>query len=93
VRSAHEAEVHDICGMFALLDALKVLSNCIFVAVNLKNLPKFGPEELNIAAVVDRQVLVEATVKDMAAAISQLTSHRDSGLVNAGETSKQVALV
>ena len=93
VRSAHEAEVDDICGIFDLLDTLKVLNNCIFVAANLENLPKFGPEELNIAAVIDRQVLVEATVKDMSAAISQLTSHHDCGLVNAGETSKQVALV
>jgi hypothetical protein len=93
VRSAHEAEVDDICGIFDLLDTLKVLNNCTFVAANLDNLPKFGPEELNITVVVDRQVHVEATVKDMSVAISQLMSHRDSGLVDAGEISKQVALI
>jgi hypothetical protein len=81
VRSAREGEVDDICGIFYMLDTLKVLNNCIFVAANLDNLPKFGPEELNIAPVLDRQVHVEATVKDTSVAISQLMSHRDSGSV------------
>lgn len=92
-RSAHEAEEDDVCGIFDLLDTLQVLNNCTFVAANLDNLPKFGREELNIAAVVDRQVHVEATVKDMSVAISQLMSHRDSGSVDAGETSKQLSLI
>ena len=49
-RMAHEAEI-DICGIF---DTLHVLNNYTFVAENLNNLPKCSPEELNVAAVIDK---------------------------------------
>ena len=49
-----------------------MLNTVTFVSVNLDNLPKFGPEEFNLAAVVDRQVRNEAAIKDMSAAIGQL---------------------
>ena len=32
----------------------------------------FGPDEVNIAAVVDRQVGTEATLRDVSAAVQQL---------------------
>ena len=71
-RSAHEAELDDIIGIFDILDSQNVLNTVSFVSVNLDNLPKFGPEEFNLAAVVDRQVRNEAAIKDMSAAIGQL---------------------
>lgn len=93
-RMAHEAEIDDICGIFDALDSLNVLNNCTFVAANLDNLPKYGPEELNVAAVVDRQVRVEATIKDMSVAVNQLLSvNRDSSPIDIPETTKQVASI
>jgi hypothetical protein len=92
-RPAHEAEVEDICGIFDALDTLNVLMNCTFVAANFDNLPKFGPEELNIAAVVDRQVHTDATIRDMSVALNQLMLSRDCGSSDAGETAKQIAAI
>ena len=60
--------------MYDLLDLKNELVGVIFVASNLDNLPKFGPEEFNLAAVVDRQVRADAAIKDMSAAIDHLTS-------------------
>ena len=76
-RPAHEAEVEYMCGIFDLLDSLNVLNIHIFAAVNLANIPKFGPEELNMAAVVDRQVRVESTIKDLSATVNEMMSSRD----------------
>ena len=87
VRAAHEAEVDDIVGIFDVLDAQSLLLQTTFVAANLDALPKFGPEEINIAAVVDRQVRVEATVKDISTAVQQLTTNQG----NAGTAAAAVA--
>ena len=65
VRLAHEAEFDDIVGIMDLLDATNDLSQVQFVALNLDILPKFGPEELNVASVVERQVRVEQSVKEI----------------------------
>jgi hypothetical protein len=73
-RNAHEAELDDIIGVFETLDLKNELKDIVFVAANLDNLPKFGPEEFNLAAVVDRQVRTDAAVKDMSAAIEQLAA-------------------
>lgn len=73
-RAAHEAETDDILGLFDLLDNQKILDNVKFVAANLDLLPKFGPEELNIAAIVDRQVRAEAMVDNLAAVVQQLST-------------------
>ena len=37
-------------------------------------MPKFGPEEINLAAVVDRQVRMDATVANLSASVQQLVS-------------------
>jgi hypothetical protein len=71
-RSVHEAELDDIIGMFDFLDSTNTLNIVTFVSVNLDNLPKFGPEEFNLAAVVEKQVRAEAAIKVMAVAIEQL---------------------
>jgi len=73
-REAHEAEVEDIIGMFDLLDMSSVLNDHKFVAMKLDSLPKYGPEEINPAALVERQVRTEATVKDIATTVEQLYS-------------------
>jgi hypothetical protein len=37
-------------------------------------LPKFGPEELNLAAVVDRQVRADSAIKDLTTTVQQLAA-------------------
>ena len=81
-RAAHEAEIDDIIGMFDLLDLKNELDSVTFVASNLDNLPKFGPEEFNLATVVDRQVRADAAIKDISAAIDHLTSTQAGSVVS-----------
>lgn len=64
-RPAHEAEIDDIIGIMELLDASNAISQVSFVAANLDILPKYGPEELNVAEVVERQVRVEQSIKEI----------------------------
>jgi hypothetical protein len=46
----------------------------IFAAVKLDNLPKVGPEEINVAYVVERQTRVESAINDIAATVQTLSS-------------------
>ena len=73
-RPAQDAEVDDIIGIFDALDQPGVLNGVYFVAANLDSLPKFGPEELNLAAMVDRQVRAEFAIKDLTTTIQQLAA-------------------
>ena len=73
-RSARDAEVDDIIGIFHVLDAQGALSNTSFVAAKLDNIPKFGPEEVNVAYVIERQAHVEATLNNIATTVQQLSS-------------------
>ena len=75
-RAAHEAEVDDILNIFDVLDLQNILVNCKFVASNLDNIPKFGPEEVNLASIVERQLRTEATVTDMVSAVEQIATDR-----------------
>jgi hypothetical protein len=52
-RAAHEAEIDDIINIIDILDLQSGFDRFKFVASNFDNLPKFGPEEINIAAIVD----------------------------------------
>lgn len=54
-RPACDAEIDDILGMLETLDALNVLKSVQFVAAQLDRLPKYGPNEVNVCTVVDRQ--------------------------------------
>ena len=64
-RPTQDAEVDDIIGIFDALHLPGVLNSVSFVAANLDSLPKFGAEELNLAAVVDRQVRADSAIKDL----------------------------
>jgi len=52
-RESHEAEIDDILNLIDILDLQSEFSCFEFIACNLDNLPKFAPEEINIAAVVN----------------------------------------
>jgi hypothetical protein len=47
-------------------------------------LPKFGLEEINLAAMVDRQLLTKATVAGMATVVKKLMTNRMNGVGRAG---------
>ena len=64
-RPAHEAEIDDILGMLDLLDNLNVLSQIQFVAVSIDRIPRYGPNEINICTVVDRQICVDQELTEI----------------------------
>ena len=57
-----------------MLDAQGALSNTSFVAAKLDNIPKFGPEEVNVAHVIERQAHVETLLNNIATTVQQLSS-------------------
>jgi len=73
-KAAHEDEIDDIVNIIDILNLHGVFYGHKFGACNLDNLPKFGLEELNIAAVGDRQVRVEASIEDISSKVHQLAS-------------------
>ena len=72
IRPAHEAELDDIIGLLDLLDERGRLQGALFVAADLERLPKFGPEELNVGAVVDRQLKLDNVIGKLSIEIEQL---------------------
>ena len=71
-RPAHEAELDDIIGLFDLLDNRCRLCTVQFVAADFDRLPKFGPEELNFGAIVDRHQQLDAAVGKLSAEVEEL---------------------
>jgi len=67
VQSAREAELADVVGIFQAVDADlgNLLDGYLFIASDLKLMPNYGPDEINIAIVVDRQVKMEASVQSI----------------------------
>ena len=72
-RPAHEAEVEDIIGFLDVADVKKALDGYVFVAENLQKMPKYGPEEINLCTVVDRQVNMETAIKDLSASVQKMS--------------------
>jgi len=73
-RSACEAEIDDIISLFDAVDTQQqTLDKYLFVASDFNQLPKFGPEELNVSAVVDRQVRMEQIIQNISASMDELT--------------------
>jgi len=70
-RLASEAEVEDILGILDAADMQLMLGSCCFVAAKLDMLPKYGPKELNLAAVVDKQVKMETAVDNISARVEK----------------------
>ena len=64
-RMAHEAEVDDVFTIFDVLGNENLLNNVSFCPLELNRLPGlYGPEDININAVLDRQIHTEALVSD-----------------------------
>jgi len=54
-RSAHEAELDDVLAAIDLLDNKDLLRTVTFAAVDLSRQPGYGPEEINVCAIVAHQ--------------------------------------
>ena len=76
-RSATDAETEDITEMLNILDNTGVLRNVRFAALQYSRLPKYDPEELNICAVVDRQVATDNTISSLNAKVEALAGGCD----------------
>ena len=71
-RSVHEAELDDIFCVLDSLDSKDLLDKrVVFAAVHWDRIPKYGPEETNSCAVLDRQMQLEATVASLADVVSR----------------------
>jgi len=70
-RSARDAEIEDIAGALHAVDEdhSLVLESYAFVASDLKQQPKYEPEEINIAVVVGRQSSMEASTQQLMASV------------------------
>jgi len=55
-RPAHVAEVDDIIHIMEQLDNENDLQKVRFVASNFARIPKYGPDEVNVCALADRQL-------------------------------------
>lgn len=63
-REVYEAETDDIIGIFEFLDhnCPAALKSVCFVAIDFDRVPKYGPEELNICAIADKQCETQAQI-------------------------------
>lgn len=68
-RSAGDAEADDIVEILSLLDNAGVLQTVQFVAAAYNRLPRYAPEDVNVCAIADRQILTDTTVAALAAKV------------------------
>ena len=64
LRSAHVSDLNDITAALDCLDNAGAL-DAKFAATAADRMPKYSPEELNICAVVDRQLRTEAMLQEI----------------------------
>jgi hypothetical protein len=64
-RPQHEAELDDVVNALDFIDNKDLLSSVRFVAETLDRVPKYGPEEINVCAVVDRQRVADGQIMDL----------------------------
>jgi len=89
-RASHEAEIYEILNLIDILDLQSEFIRFKFFAFNLDNLPKFGPEEINIAVVVNRQARVEASVQNISSRVHELVTNQEKLLLT-GSAIKDMA--
>jgi len=81
IRGVNEVEAEDIVGIFEHLDERSHLSKITFAAVILERLPKYGPEEINICSVADKQSELGTSVACLVARVDGMaTDHSSSKL-------------
>ena len=81
VRQAHDAEAEDITGLFEVI---------AFAAVNHDRVPRYGPEEINICAVMNRQSQADTKIEQLSQQVEHITQ---SGAENATAISANIKLM
>jgi hypothetical protein len=71
-RSASDAEAEDIVGIFDFIDNKGALDSVQFAAVKLDRIPKYGPEEINVFAIADKQQQLDVSVCEIAADVRRI---------------------
>lgn len=72
MKSASDAEIDDIVGLFDILDHSGHLNNIKFVACNFDRLPTYGPGDINECAIADRQCRAEAAITALSSKVELL---------------------
>ena len=85
-RPAHEAELDDILGILDAADTVHALEGYLFAAANLQIMPSYGPEEINLAVVADRQAKMDGAIKLLT---STVQTNSDSLRQQAGQSIAQ----
>ena len=75
LRLAKEAEVEDIISFLDIVDRKNVLGKVKFAALAYDRLPRYGPEELNLSAIVDKQARTDDLLTEISSKINSLTSN------------------
>jgi len=95
-RTASVAEAEDITDILDVLDNAGVLDSVTFGAAQYNRLPRYGPEDLNICAIADKQVLTENSISVLTAKVDSLSgsSVQSTDILDAvsGVTAKLTAL-
>jgi hypothetical protein len=65
-RPAHDVETENVMGIFDILDRMHLLDEITFAAVAIDRIPKYGPEETNIAMLVNKHTRLESAVAEIA---------------------------
>lgn len=74
-RKAHDAELDDIIGIFDYMDGQALLNRMAFHSTALDRLPGlYGPEEINIAVIADRQIKIDARVALLTSSVADLSA-------------------
>lgn len=90
LRLAKEAEADDIINMLDIVDRKDVLCNVRFAALAYDRLPRYGPEELNVAAVVDKQIRTEQQLQDITSQLMTMSSTSPTSVERIAEAVERV---
>jgi hypothetical protein len=62
-------------GISDAADAVLALDGFFFAASKLDQLPKFGPEEVKLGVVVERQMKMDSAIQNLSASINRLSTN------------------
>jgi hypothetical protein len=76
-RTASEAEIDDILCMLYLLDNANVPNIIQFIAISIGRILKYGSNETNVCAVVDRQIHISTKFTELKNPLHTTTANTD----------------
>ena len=93
-RSASDAEIDDILELLDIVDNLHALTSVQFVTAKYDRLPGYGPEQINVCSLLDRQVAADKNIADLVNKVDALSSshvvHRESSSTTTSDLSSSM---